>query len=78
MSHEQPEGYEVKFANFIQMIADAKAKNVESVLVGFPWVLGDNYAEIIESLSRLSEAQLSLHVAARYDHNKHSKPTDET
>jgi hypothetical protein len=30
-------------------------------------VLGDTYEELIESLSRLADAGLSLHIAARKD-----------
>lgn len=73
-NHKQPEGYEAKFAEFIGMIAHAKAKKIPKVLVAYPWVLGDTYDEIIESLSRLAEADLRLQVADRYDHQKTIKP----
>lgn len=33
----------------------------------YPWVLGDNYDELVESLSRLADAGLSLHIASRKD-----------
>ena len=62
-----PPGYEKKFADFIKLIAESKANGVKEVLVAYPWVLGDNYAELIESLARLADAGLSLHVGARKD-----------
>jgi hypothetical protein len=33
----------------------------------YPWVLGDTYEELIESLSRLADAGLTLHIGARKD-----------
>jgi len=35
------------------------------VTVAYPWVLGDTYEELIESLARLADAERLLHVAAR-------------
>ena len=35
------------------MCAEIKAKGVTNVIVAFLWVLGDNYEEVIESLSRV-------------------------
>ena len=60
-----PPGYEEKFANFIRMCAELKATGVGKLIVASPRDLGDNYEEIVESLSRLAEAELSLHIAAR-------------
>lgn len=60
----EPSGYEAKFARFIRMCSEAKASGAEVVLVAKPSVLGDNYAELIESLSRLARAQLRLEIAA--------------
>jgi len=57
--------YEKKFADFIRLCSDAKAKGLSQITVAYPWVIGDNYEEIIESLSRLADAGLSLHIAAR-------------
>jgi hypothetical protein len=62
-----PPGYEKKFADFIKLCADTKAKGNGEIVIGYPWVLGDNYEELVESLSRLADAGLSLHVAARKD-----------
>jgi hypothetical protein len=62
-----PLGYEKKFADFIQLCADAKTKGLSQVVIPYPWVIGDNYDEVMESLSRLATAGLSLHIAARND-----------
>ena len=62
-----PPGYEKKFADFIQLVSEAKAKGTNEIIVGYPWALGDNYEELIESLTRLADAQLSLHIAGRKD-----------
>jgi hypothetical protein len=53
-----PPGYEKKFADFIRLCSDAKAKGATQVTVACPWVLGDNYEELIESLSRLADGGL--------------------
>lgn len=73
-AHKQPEGYETKFSEFIGMIETTKKTKIPNVLVAFPWVLGDTYEEIIESLSRLAEAGLALNVAKRYDHEETINP----
>ncbi len=65
-----PSEYEEKFAAFIRLCSEAKAKGATQVSVAFPWVLGDTYDEIIESLSRLADAGLLLQIAARDDEAK--------
>jgi len=60
-----PPGYEKKFGDFIKLCADTKAKGISEIVVGYPWVLGDNYEELVESLSRLADAGLSLRIADR-------------
>lgn len=67
MIHKIPAGYENKFADFIRLCAEAKAKGADSVVIAFPWVLGDDYDEVIESLSRLADAGLNLNITARKD-----------
>ena len=62
-----PSGYENKFADFIRLCSEAKAKGATQVTVAFPWVLGDTYKEVIESLSRVADAGLLLQIAARAD-----------
>ena len=49
--------------------AETKDKGVREIVVADPWVLGDNYEELVESLSRLAlaDAGLSLHIAGRKD-----------
>jgi DNA repair photolyase len=65
--HKTPPNYEKKFAEFIRLCDEAKAKGINTIVINFPWVLGDNYEEIIESLSRAADAGLALHIAARKD-----------
>ena len=62
-----PPGYDRKFGDFIKLCSEAKAAGTKQVMVGYPWVLGDTYEELIESLSRLADAGLTLHIAARKD-----------
>ncbi len=57
--------YEQKFANFIQMCEEAKRNDVGAIVVATPEILGDNFDEVIESLSRLADTGLALHIAGR-------------
>jgi hypothetical protein len=57
--------YEKKFEGFIRLCAEAEAAGVKEVVVTYPWVLADDYQEIVESLSRLADAGLALRVEAR-------------
>jgi len=59
----KPPGYETKFAEFIRQCAEANAKGIKEVTVASPSVLGSNYEELMESLSRLAVSGLSLHMA---------------
>jgi dihydrodipicolinate synthase/N-acetylneuraminate lyase len=52
--------YEAKFQSFIEMCAQAKEKGVDAVVIHHPEALGDNYSELVESLNRLSAAELKL------------------
>ena len=67
MNHSTPLGYEMKFADFIRMCAELKAKGVTQMVVAYPWALGDTYEELIESLSRVADAGLSLLIVAPKD-----------
>ena len=67
MNHSTPLGYEMKFADFIRMCAELKAKGVTQMGVAYPLALGDTYEELIESLSRVADAGLSLHIVAPKD-----------
>jgi hypothetical protein len=62
-----PSGYEKKFADFIRLCSEVKATGATQVTVAFPWVLGDTYEEVIESLARVADAGLLLQIAARED-----------
>ena len=57
--------YEVKFASLLRMCADATKDKLECVVVAHPEVLGDTYAELIESLNRIADAGLSLKIVPR-------------
>ena len=61
------QAYESKFADFMKMCDDAAKERVSVVIVPTPAVLGDTYEEIIESLSRLAEANLSLRIVGRQE-----------
>ena len=65
MIHKIPEGYEKKFAGLIRICTEAKTRGSDNILVTHPRVLGDNYDEVIESLSRLADAGLQLRVFNR-------------
>ena len=65
MNRFDPEEYERKFADFIRMCADLKAQGITQVVVASPSALGDTYEELIESLSRLADAGLSLGIPER-------------
>ena len=57
--------YESKFAEWIKMITQADAIGVDAIVIAEPWVIGDNYEEITESLSRLGGTSLVLEIAQR-------------
>lgn len=52
--------YEEKFSGLLNLIEDSKKEKIDIVVIAQPWVLGDNYEEIIESLSRIAIAKLHL------------------
>jgi len=57
--------YEQKFAGFIKMCEQAKVEGVGQVIIANPRAIGDTYDEVIESLSRLADASLALHIVSR-------------
>jgi hypothetical protein len=71
MKHKNRANYEAKFADFIELCQKAKSEGVQTVIVAAPWVIGDTYDEVIESLSRLAKADLALKVASP-DSESHS------
>ena len=64
-SNNLPPDYEIKFANFIKACRKAKQDRIPHIIIDQPRILGDTYEEIIESLSRLAEAKLALHITSR-------------
>lgn len=57
--------YEEKFTGLIKLIAENKGTGTKVLMVSEPWVIGDTYGEIIESLSRLAGTNLSLLIVQR-------------
>jgi Mrp family chromosome partitioning ATPase len=62
--------YETKFAGFLRMCDEAKNGNLDVVMIHHPQVLGDTYAEMVESLNRLADANLSLTIIPRAERDK--------
>jgi DNA invertase Pin-like site-specific DNA recombinase len=62
--------YDVKFADFLRLCADAKKGKLDVVVVHSPDVLGDDYGELVESLNRLADANLSLRIVPRAERGK--------
>jgi len=54
--------YATKFAAFIQAVNDAKATGCNIILIMEPWVIGDTYEEMTESLALLSGSGIGLQV----------------
>jgi hypothetical protein len=57
--------YEEKFAEFLRLLEEAKLREVPTVIVHHPEVLGDTYEELVESLNRLADANLALNIVPR-------------
>ena len=57
--------YEKKFATLIEMCQDAEREGLDVVVIPEPQVLGDTYAEIIESLNRISDADFKIAIIPR-------------
>ena len=54
-----------KFQEFDKMLDDAKMGKLDAVLISHQEVLGDNYEELIENLSRIAETGLLLGISVR-------------
>ena len=54
--------YATKFAALIQAIAEAKTFGYDTILIAEPWVIGDTYEEITESLSHLAGMGIGLQI----------------
>ncbi len=55
--------YTTRFTNFIRLCEMAKAQDGRLVTIAQPWVLGDTYEEVMQSLSLLAEQGLPLAIA---------------
>ena len=64
-TRNQSAPYEQKFAGLIKAIAENKNTGIQNVIITEPWVIGDTYAEVIESLSRLAGSNLALLIVQR-------------
>lgn len=52
--------YQDKYKDFIRRIVEAKVNGVSLMIVREPRELGEDYAELVESLNRLAAADLML------------------
>jgi hypothetical protein len=57
--------YESKFAEWIKVVAEANATDVEAILIAEPWVIGDTHEEIVQSLSLIGGTSIALCIAQR-------------
>jgi hypothetical protein len=48
---------------FLQLCDEAQKNDWGGITIAYPWVLGDTYDEVMESLSRLALAGLSVTIA---------------
>jgi 16S rRNA G1207 methylase RsmC len=55
--------YEQKFATLFRLCEDAASGEFDAVIIAYPETLGDNYEEMMRSLSLLAEAGLLVVVA---------------
>lgn len=63
---QQPhESYVAKFSEFIDLCQQIVKLGGDHVAIANPSVLGDTYEEVIESLSRLADANLDLRIDSR-------------
>ena len=61
-TRNQDTPYELKFKGWIKSVAEAKATEAQFIIITYPWVIGDTYEEIIESLSRLAGSGVALDI----------------
>jgi hypothetical protein len=57
--------YEQKFCDFVRLCDQAEKSGLKEVIIAEPWVLGDTYEEVIESLHRLAQANLALRIVPK-------------
>jgi hypothetical protein len=49
-----------KYESLIRALGDAKKNNVGNVIIAAPWVLGDDYDEIVTNMNLVAKAQMKL------------------
>ena len=64
-TRNQDSPYDLKFKGWIQSVAEAKANDAQFIIIAYPWVIGDTYEEIIESLSLLAGSGVALQIVRR-------------
>lgn len=69
MVGEAQEPYEDKFKGLLEAIASAKGE-AETIVIGSPQTLGDDYEELVESLNRISAAGLSVTIVPPQERGK--------
>jgi hypothetical protein len=57
-------------AKLIEMCAKAKHDKLDAVMIHHPQVLGDNYDEMVESMNRIADAGLMIHILPRGEREK--------
>ena len=57
---------ERKFEQFNKMLKDIKEGDVDMIIIAWPDVLGEDYEEVIENLSRIAECDLPLVITRRH------------
>ena len=67
--------YEDKFAGLHRTIAEAKTQGADTMMIHHPETLGDTYAELIESLNRITAAELRLMILPPDQRGKPATPT---
>jgi len=65
------DSYSEKFRSFLELIERCKRKEIDAVLVAYPWVLGDTYEELTESLNQIADAGVQLGIAKRNPPHRH-------
>jgi len=58
------QSYDEKFKSFIEMCAQTKVDGIDAIMIYRPEVLRDTYAEVIESLDRIAEAELQMTIVS--------------
>ena len=64
-TRNQDSPYELKFKGWLKSVAEAKATDAQFIIIAYPWVIGDTYEEIVESLSQLAGSGVALQIVER-------------